>query len=89
MLSFWDRSWEQIDTGRLVQYIQTFDSEPDSITEELLARRGHTVCDAGCGCGIYARQLLSRGFAVSGFDVSRHAVAIAKKLLGARRARPT
>lgn len=79
--SFWDSSWEKIDVDRLLQYINQFDMQPDSIIECLLARRAHTVCDAGCGCGIYTLKLLSHGFDVSGFDVATGAVDAANKLL--------
>lgn len=81
MDSFWDRSWEGIEADRLVQYINDFDLEPDAIIEYLLSRQVKTVCDAGCGCGIYALKLASNGFSVSGFDVSAHAVQIARELL--------
>lgn len=53
----------------------------DRIIEYLLKKRVRTVCDAGCGCGIYSLKLLSHGFIVSGFDISVYAVNIAKKLL--------
>ncbi len=81
MTAFWDESWSQIDASRLNQYIDTFDLRTDSIIEELLARNVSTVCDAGCGCGIYTYKLLSHGFTVSGFDVSSYAIHVAKKLL--------
>lgn len=81
MLSFWDSSWEKIDTERLAQYINEFDLKSDSIIEYLTSKHVHTVCDAGCGCGIYSLKLLSHGFVVSGFDVSVYAVHVAKKLL--------
>ncbi len=81
MTSFWDESWSRIDASRLDQYIETFDFGTDGLIEELLARKVSTVCDAGCGCGIYTYKLISHGFLVSGFDVSSHAVQAAKKLL--------
>lgn len=79
--SFWDSSWEKLDEDRLFQYIRKVDMQPDEIIERLLARRVRTVCDAGCGCGIYTLKLLSNGFTVSGFDVASGAVDIANKLL--------
>ncbi len=81
MPSFWDDSWKQVNTDRLTQYISEFDLESDNIMEYLLSKNVHTVCDAGCGCGIYSRKLISHGFAVSGFDISIDAVYIARKLL--------
>lgn len=81
MNSFWDSSWEKIDMSRVAQYAGQFDLQPDGIIEQLRANHAKTVCDAGCGCGIYALKLASNGFAVSGFDVSAHAVRIARELL--------
>jgi len=81
MNSFWDSSWEKIDMGRVSRYTDQFDLQPDSIIECLRANHAKTVCDAGCGCGIYTLKLASNGFAVSGFDVSAHAVRIARELL--------
>lgn len=81
MSSFWDSSWEKIDTDRLVEYIERFDLMPDPIIEYLHLQNVKSVCDAGCGCGIYSFKLASNGFVVSGFDVSDYAVKIARKLL--------
>ncbi len=81
MAAFWDESWSRVDVGRLNQYIDTFDLRTDGIIEELLNRNVSTVCDAGCGCGIYSYKLIAHGFTVSGFDVSSYAVHVAKKLL--------
>lgn len=81
MDAFWDSSWEKLDSDRLIQYIDTFDFQPDSIIESLRAHRVRTVCDAGCGCGVYALKLVKSGFDVSGFDVSSCAVRIANQLL--------
>lgn len=81
MNSFWDSSWEQINSARINEYISGFDLESDAITEYLHSHSVKTVCDAGCGCGIYALKLASNGFEVSGFDVSAHAVQIAQTLL--------
>lgn len=81
MNAFWEESWEKIDKERLMQYINDFDSEPDELITYLRDQQVKTVCDAGCGCGIYALKLISNGFAVSGFDISAHAVQIARELL--------
>ena len=81
MSSFWDDSWRKIDTARLNQYVNAFDLNPDRIIESLQSKHVRTVCDAGCGCGIYSLKLLSNGFSVSGFDVSDYAVNAAKQLL--------
>ncbi len=49
--------------------------------EHLLSQNAHSVCDAGCGCGIYSLKLAAHGFAVCGFDVSPYAVQTAAELL--------
>lgn len=81
MTSFWEDSWERLDPNRLFQYVNSFDKKPDSIIQLLLSHQVCSVCDAGCGCGIYSLKLLSQGFSVSGFDVSARAVEIATELL--------
>lgn len=81
MASFWDDSWEKIDPKRIAEYARSFDTEKDATIEYLHTRNVKTVCDAGCGCGIYAKKLVKNGFRVSGFDVSSHAVSIAAELL--------
>jgi len=79
--NFWDESWEKIDQERLRQYIAGFDNSSDAIIRELKAYGVLTVCDAGCGCGIYSLKMAANGFRVSGFDISAHAAKIAQDLL--------
>lgn len=81
MDQFWDSSWESLDSNRLAQYISNIEMTTDSIISELLSRKAVTVCDAGCGCGIYLLKLARHGFSVDGFDISTRAVAIADELL--------
>jgi len=81
MDQFWDSSWENLDPDRLTRYIDTMDMTPDDIIAELLSSQVRTVCDAGCGCGIYSLKLAMQGFSVSGFDISARAIVIAEKLL--------
>lgn len=45
---------------------------------------GRAVLDAGCGPGLYARELVARGAAVTGFDQSGDMVALARRRLGSR-----
>jgi SAM-dependent methyltransferase len=45
---------------------------------------GKRVLDAGCGPGLYADELLSRGAEVVAFDASRPMVELARARLGAR-----
>ncbi len=78
--TFWAESWKAVDPQRIEQYIKTMDMAPDDIIGVLLRHQVRTVCDAGCGCGIYCAKLLHHGFSVSGFDVSEDAVRIARRL---------
>ena len=80
-MSFWDSSWESIDPNRIAAYIDTFNMGSDDMIAALRKHGVQSVCDAGCGCGIYALKLAANGFSVSGFDVSAHAATIAQDLL--------
>ncbi|MBQ9459125.1 MAG: class I SAM-dependent methyltransferase [Oscillospiraceae bacterium] len=79
--SFWDRSWNSISGDRVLSYVEQFDYSADEIIRFLREREFRSICDAGCGCGVYALKLAANGFSVSGFDVSESAVALTKKLL--------
>ncbi|QNP65838.1 class I SAM-dependent methyltransferase [Streptomyces genisteinicus] len=46
--------------------------------------KGLSVLDAGCGPGLYARELVARGAEVTGFDQSGDMVALARRRLGPR-----
>ena len=81
MKQFWDHSWENLDMERLLKYISYFDTEPDKNMEAFRSWGVKTICDAGCGCGIYARKLAAYGFQVAGFDISPRAVEIAGNIL--------
>lgn len=78
---FWNSSWERVDFERIRQYMDGFDMKADPLIEYIIAQGVRTVCDAGCGCGIYAAKLAANGFEVSGFDVAERAVDIAGELL--------
>lgn len=45
---------------------------------------GRSVLDAGCGPGLYARELVARGAEVTGFDQSADMVALARRRLESR-----
>lgn len=81
MSDFWEKSWQELQPERLEAYVHTFNLAPDPLIRELHSRGVTTVCDGGCGCGIYSLKLAAGGFAVSGFDISSRAVAIAAQLL--------
>lgn len=59
----------------------TIDMGEDDLIAVLRQHGVHTVCDAGCGCGIYSLKLAANGFVVSGFDISARAVEIAQAFL--------
>ena len=81
MSDFWEKSWRELQLERLETYIHHFDLAPDPLIRELHSRGVTTVCDGGCGCGIYSLKLAAGGFVVSGFDISSQAVGIAAQLL--------
>lgn len=81
METFWEHSWETISSQRILEYVDAHDLEPDDLIQQLHLRNAKTVCDAGCGCGIYSLKLTANGFLVSGFDVSARAVEIASDLV--------
>ena len=81
MHAYWENSWKSIDPERVAHYVQTVADQPDELIDRLHRHGAYSVCDAGCGCGIYARKLAAARFAVSGFDLSAHAVEIACRLL--------
>lgn len=80
MYPFWENSWESVNPNRIAEYINTFNMELDDLISILHQNHIHSVCDAGCGCGIYALKLAANGFSVSGFDVSSHAIEISQML---------
>lgn len=82
MDSFWNHSWEHADPARIAEYINAFEMGEDEIISTLRRYGVQTVCDAGCGCGIYALKLAKNGFTVGGFDISAHAAAIAQTVTG-------
>ena len=79
--SFWDRTWKDIDPERIKAYADNSNTGPDAVIAFLKGRGVRLVCDAGCGCGVYALKLAKHGFCVSGFDIAEDAVELAKKLL--------
>lgn len=79
MDTFWLESWKNVDPERIAEYVKSMDFAPDDMIRMLRQHQAKTVCDAGCGCGIYCAKLLRNGFSVFGFDVSEDAVQIAKR----------
>ncbi len=65
---FWNESWRGADKQRIEKYIGDFDFKPDAIIGEMSLSKAKKVCDAGCGCGVYALKLAMNGFNVSGFE---------------------
>ena len=79
--TFWDRSWGAIALERIAAYAANLDPSEDAIIAFLQKKQAKSVCDAGCGCGVYALKLARFGFAVSGFDIAEDAVRLTKNLL--------
>lgn len=79
--AFWEHSWQGVDPDRVAKYVENFDADGDGILAALRRRGVQSVCDAGCGCGVYTAKLAAGGFSVSAFDVSARAVEIARKLV--------
>jgi len=84
MKQFWDRSWDTVDPSRVARYVQGTELSADSLIAFWKERQVQSVCDAGCGCGVYSLKLAANGFRVSGFDVSSTAVEMAKALLSSQ-----
>ncbi len=80
-MDFWNASWENINPERIADYLRNMDLSPDGIIKTLHQNGVRNICDAGCGCGAYARKLVANGFTVSGFDIAQQAVKIAAELL--------
>ncbi len=80
-LGFWDRMWKHADRERFDACAARMDGREDPLIRALKDRGAETVCDAGCGCGLYALKLARSGFAVSGFDISADAALMARRLL--------
>lgn len=78
---FWTHSWKSISREKVSSFVEHLDYSIDPIIQFLQKREIASVCDAGCGCGVYSRKLAMHGFMVSGFDVSEDAVALTKNLL--------
>lgn len=78
MDNFWSESWKTVDPKRIAEYVKSMDMAPDDMILILRQHQAKTICDAGCGCGIYCTKLLRNGFSVFGFDISEDAVQIAK-----------
>ena len=77
--NFWRESWKAVNRDRIAEYGKAISPAPDKIIGILQNHHAKAVCDAGCGCGIYAAKLLASGFAVDGFDLSTDAIEIARE----------
>ena len=82
--AFWERSWKSLEQETISLYLENLDDSADPTLEFLHERACRTICDAGCGCGVYSLKLAMHGFSVSGFDISEDAVSLTVKLLSDR-----
>ena len=69
MNAFWSESWKKVDPKRISEFGNAIDDSPDEVIALIRQHHAKTVCDAGCGCGIYCTRLINHGFSVSGFEV--------------------
>ncbi len=79
---YWDFIWNQPGLSekiKLALTVKKFDKQ--RILDIFKQENKKILCDAGCGFGLYALYFAQYGFRVSGFDVSKTAVASAQKLL--------
>ena len=79
---YWDFIWNQPDLPEKIKFafsVKKFDKQ--KILDILKRENKKTICDAGCGFGMYALYFAKYGFRVSGFDVSQKAVTAAQKIL--------
>ena len=77
---YWDFIWNQPDLPEKIKSafsVKKFDKQ--KILDILKKENKKTICDAGCGFGMYALYFAKYGFQVSGFDVSQKAVTAAQK----------
>ena len=81
MDSFWENSWVNVGLDRIQEYVGKNGMEEDALIKVLHEHNANEVCDAGCGCGVYTAKLAANRFHVSAFDVSKHAVGFAQRLL--------
>ncbi len=75
-LEFWERAW----SGVKAPYTQLPDlAYLTRIPDTLKQRSVRTVLDLGCGTGWLSIYLARHNFAVTGLDISRHAIKLAKE----------
>ena len=78
---FWETAWKTADPARIREAAERFDPREEPLLACLREREAETVCDAGCGCGLWSLYLASLGYRVSGFDLSAEAAALTRDLL--------
>lgn len=77
------RQWFETPIGRLVQ---TYEKE--LIMGLLQPQAGETICDAGCGSGIFTQPFLAQGADVTGSDISEPMLRDARKALATEHFHP-
>ena len=81
METFWTKSWQTVAPKRIAEYFKSMDMEPDEIIDMLRRHQVRTVCDAGCGCGIYCAKLLHNGFSVTGYPSNGFDAVVSRDVL--------
>src|SRR5678816_3961427 len=82
MKAEWFSTWfDSPDYHRL--YADRDDTEAagltDALIEQLRPRQGSRLLDLGCGAGRHARHLASKGYDITGIDLSARSIAEARK----------
>lgn len=71
---YWDKCWNDENVSDLSRYLSSWNGSKSDEMDIFVARGIKKVCDAACGFGAHTIALLSNGFDVEAFDVSRRAV---------------
>lgn len=84
---WWDNQWtERRETAGRTDWSHIA-AQADEIIETLGLVQGQSLLDVGCGTGALDVELASRGFAVTGLDISPVALDIARSLAQERKER--
>lgn len=75
----WTEKYDSWFTTPVGQYVREY--EAALLVEFLEPRAGELILDAGCGTGIFTREILDAGAKVMGLDVSTSMVGVAEKRL--------
>ncbi len=69
----------QTDNDAVSRNINTVTKSVEFITDKYKLGKGSTLCDLGCGAGLYTNLFQQQGIEVTGIDVSTHSIEYAKE----------